>query len=98
VCQIVVDERDDEVYVRVLVHCDAERKPRREYLDCPVRLGLKRPLGSRAVIDIDSDEELNLFTPSYRDNVPQPDAGYRPAGRRRRRPRSATRGAKRADV
>jgi hypothetical protein len=46
-------------------------------MDCPVRVWLEQPLGERAVIDVDSDEELALFTPRYRNNVPQPDHGYR---------------------
>ena len=52
-------------------------------MDCPVRVWLRQPLGERAVIDIDTDEELPLFTPEYRNNVLQPDHGYRPALRRR---------------
>jgi hypothetical protein len=91
VCDVIVDERDDEVHVRVLV-CysfaeDDDDEPsqlRREYTDCPVRVWLEKPLGTRAVIDVDSDEELPLFTPAYLNNVPQPDHGYRPANRRRR--------------
>jgi hypothetical protein len=94
VCQVIVDEQDDEVYVRVAVcfrdededeYEDEEaRRRRREYLDCPVRVWLEKPLGTRAVIDVDSDEELPLFTPAYLNNVPQPDHGYSPANRRRR--------------
>ena len=53
--------------------------------DCPVRVWLEKPLGERAVIDVDSDQELPLFTPDWFDGVRQPDAGYRPANRRRRR-------------
>jgi hypothetical protein len=85
VCQVVVDEQEHEVYVRVLVHCEND-SPRRsrdhDYLDCPVRVWLERPLGKRAVIDVDSDEELHLFTPAYLNNVPQADHGYRPVNRR----------------
>lgn len=85
VCEVIVDEHDDEVYVRVLV-CYGERPSgRREYTDCPVRVWLEKPLGQRAVIDVDSDEELPLFTPSWFDGVRQADAGYRPANRRRER-------------
>jgi hypothetical protein len=89
VCAVIVDEQDHDVYVRVLV-CHDERdddRPsrRREDTDCPVRVWLEKPLGQRAVIDIDSDEELPLFTPSWFDGVGQPDAGYRPANRRRER-------------
>jgi hypothetical protein len=95
VCQIVVDERDDEVHVRVFVCChDRDDQPgqaARDYVDCPVRVWLARPLGDRAVIDIDSDQELPLFTPAYLNSVPQPDHGYRPARRRRRRARRSNR-------
>jgi superfamily II DNA or RNA helicase len=57
-----------------------------EYVDCPVRVWLDRPLGERAVIDVDDDEELPLYVPEYLNNVVQPDHGYHPANRRRRRP------------
>ena len=78
---MVVDERADVVYVRVLVaHEDPDRASHvPEYLDCPVRTWLKRPLADRAVIDFDSDAELPLYTPAYLNNVPQGDHGYRPA-------------------
>jgi hypothetical protein len=82
-------KQDDEVHVRVLVCYDERDDPypsrKREYTDCPVRVWLEKPLGQRAVIDVDSDEELPLFTPSWFDGVRQPDAGYRPANRRRER-------------
>jgi hypothetical protein len=86
VCRVVVDEREDEIFVRVLIHSGAEHETRsrnREYLDCPVRVWLEHPLGMRAVIDVDSDEELSLYTPAYLNNVPQPDHGYRRVNRRR---------------
>jgi hypothetical protein len=67
VCQVIVEERGDEVYVRVLVHCrdedDAAACRSRDYMDCPVRVELDEPLGERAVIDFDRDEELPLYTP-----------------------------------
>jgi hypothetical protein len=84
VCQVILDERDDEVYVRVLVCYDDDDdapQPDREYVDCPVRVWLEKPLGMRAVIDVGSDEELPLFIPAYLNNVPQPDHGYHPANR-----------------
>lgn len=88
VCQVIVEERGEEVYVRVLVHCadenDAWARRDRGYLDCPVRVELDAPLGERAVIDVDLDEELRLYTPESLDNVRQPDHGYRFAERRRR--------------
>jgi hypothetical protein len=80
VCHVIVDERKDEVYVRVVVCLHEEdgkapREPARS-TDCPVRVWLEQPLGERVVIDVDSDEELPLFHPAYRDNVPQLDHGY----------------------
>jgi hypothetical protein len=89
VCNVIVDERDDEVYVRVFVHIDPsdyEARRDREYVNWPVRVWLDRPLGERAVIDVDTDEELPLFTPAYLNSVRQPDHGFRPAGRRRSKP------------
>jgi hypothetical protein len=90
VCQVIVDERDDEVHVRVLVHCrdehDESRAAWRDYSDWPTRLLLQRPLGDRAVIDMNTDQELELYTPLYLNNVVQPDHGYRPV---HRRPRTA---------
>lgn len=70
VCQVIVEEHDDEVYVRVLIHYDEYGGPASlDYTDCPVRVWLDRPLGERAVIDVDSDEELPLYTPPYLNNV-----------------------------
>ena len=94
VCRVILDERDDEIHVRVLVCCcddddDDDGGTYREYMDCPVRVWLKQPLGERAVIDVDSDEELPLYIPQYLDNVRQPDHGYH-AANRRRAPRGAT--------
>jgi hypothetical protein len=90
VCQVIVEERDEEVYVRVLVHGrDEDDVPARrghDYTDCPVRMWLDEPLGERAVIDVDDDEELPLYVPMHLNGVVQPDHGYRPANRRRRRP------------
>jgi hypothetical protein len=88
VCAVVVDEQANEVFVRVLVCFDAwaDDGPlaSREFFDAPVRVWLKQPLGNRAVIDEDSDAELDLFTFSCdENNNPRPDHGYRPANRRR---------------
>jgi hypothetical protein len=92
VCRVILDEREDEIHVRVLVcWCDDDGDDDdgtwrdRGYTDCPVRVWLKEPLGNRAVIDVDSDEELPLYIPAYLDNVRQPDHGYHPAHRRRAR-------------
>jgi hypothetical protein len=76
VCQLVVDEREDEVYVRVLVcvrrDSDSVMGPR-EYLDCPVRVWLERPLGERIVIDADTGQELPLRVPRYIRNIEEED-------------------------
>jgi hypothetical protein len=94
-CQVIVDEREDEIYVRVVMHraleADGPTPANRGYTDCPVRASLVRPLGERPVIGMDSDEELPLYTPKYLDNVVQADHGYRPVSRRRRAPRADTR-------
>jgi hypothetical protein len=43
---------------------------------------LDGPLGERAVIDFDYDEELPLYRPLYLNNVRQPDHGYQYVERR----------------
>lgn len=86
-CQVIVDEQAAEIHVRVSICYDEEAyvpPDKREYIDCPVRVWLDAPVGDRAVIDVDTDEELDLYTPKYRNSVVQPDWGYRPARRRRR--------------
>jgi hypothetical protein len=87
VCQVIVDETPDEIYVRVLVCYEgARRSPIQERL-CrwPVRVRLAEPLSGRAVIDVDGDEELPLYIPKYLGTLIQPDHGYHPAERRRKR-------------
>jgi hypothetical protein len=95
VCQVIVDEHEHEVHVRVLVHRHDEHEESpsvwHDYCDWPVRVWLERPLGERAVIDADMDEELLLYTPLYLDNVVQPDHGYRPVHCRRSHSRRGTR-------
>jgi len=87
VCQVIVEERDEEVNVRVLVHRadedDASARCDREYLNCPVRVELDEPLGERAVIDFDRDEELPLYKPPYLNDARQPDDGHHNVTRRR---------------
>jgi hypothetical protein len=62
-CQVVVDELEDAVYVRVCV-CHDDTYPRdRVYCDCPVRVWLDRPLGDRAVIDQDGERALPRYVP-----------------------------------
>lgn len=95
VCQVIADEREDEVYVRVLVcrhdedHAAAE--PRLDYSDWPVRVWLEQSLGERAVVDVDRDEELPLYKPRYLNNVVQPDHGYHRVHRRHRASRAVER-------
>lgn len=75
VCQVIVEERGDEVYVRVLAHVRDEDDARGDhihsYIDCPVRVDLDEPLGERAVVDYDRDEELPLYRPRYLNNARQ---------------------------
>jgi hypothetical protein len=88
VCEVIVDEGEDEVYVRVVV-CyveDEDEAGRPEYTNWPVRVWLDGRLGERAVIDVDTDEEIPLYKPEYMNGIPQPDHGYYPANRRRARP------------
>jgi hypothetical protein len=64
VCQVIFEESDDMVLVRVLVCVDeqADAFPR-EFMNCPVRVWLDRPLENRMVVDLDSNETLPLFSP-----------------------------------
>ncbi len=48
--EVVVDELDDEIFVRVLVCCyepNDEDEFIREYIDCPVRVWLDAPVATR---------------------------------------------------
>jgi hypothetical protein len=45
----------------------------REYIDCPVRVWLERPLGERIVIDADTGQELPLRVPRYIRNIEEED-------------------------
>jgi hypothetical protein len=67
-CQVIVEESDDMVLVRVLVCFDEQEDaflPPLEYVNCPVRVWLDRPLENRTVVDVDSNEALPLFTPKH---------------------------------
>jgi len=64
-CQVIVEESDDIILVRVLVCLDEGADalpPAREFMTCPVRTWLDRPLGNRKVVDVDSNEALPLFS------------------------------------
>jgi hypothetical protein len=72
ICNVIVDERPDLVYVRVLgCHpkdpADAPRDPdrSREDLDSPRRVYLDAPLGERIVVDVDSGEPLPMYIPRW---------------------------------
>jgi hypothetical protein len=87
VCQGIVDERPDCVYVRLLVCLDLDRERHRRAdssdrfgTDCPCRVWLDAPLGERAVIDIDTDEELPLFIPRWGDPNARSEYVPRPPG------------------
>jgi hypothetical protein len=65
-CQVILEESDDMVLVRVLVCVDEQADdcpPPREYVNCPVRTWLDRPLENRTVVDVDSNEALPLYSP-----------------------------------
>jgi hypothetical protein len=66
VCTIALDERDDRVYVRVIVCYDESEPLRRvrDWTNCPVRIWLEQPLGARTVIDVDTHQELPLYIPA----------------------------------
>jgi hypothetical protein len=67
-CQVILEESDDMVLVRVLVCYDEDTDPwppAREYVDCPVRVWLDRPLENRTVVDEDSNEALPLYSPRH---------------------------------
>lgn len=85
-CQVVVDERPTEVYVRVILCAEEERylasRRERHYTDCPVRVWLNDRLGDRAVIDVDSDEQLDEYRPYIVGHNRQPDGGYHRSNRR----------------
>ena len=62
-CQVIIEESDDTILVRVLVCFDEEEDAfPREFVDWPVRTWLDHPLGNRTVVDIDSNEALPLFS------------------------------------
>jgi hypothetical protein len=77
---VIVEERDEEVDVRVLVHRQDEDDPpahrSRDYTECPVRVWLDEPLGERAVIAFARDEGLPLYRPRYLNHVRRPDHGH----------------------
>lgn len=55
------------MYVRVIACYEEDDDHDRDlnYFDCPVHIDLEKPLNGRAVIDVDTDKELPLFTQSW---------------------------------
>jgi hypothetical protein len=66
ICDVIVVEDEETVTVRVLVcYEDEGSAPRGDRVDCPVGVGLDRPLGGRTVVDCDTGEPLPLFVPPW---------------------------------
>ncbi len=68
VCNVIVEEDDDTVRVRLIICCDEdlfEDDREREYMDCPVHVYLDKPLGGRTVIDVQTDQPVPLFVPDW---------------------------------
>jgi hypothetical protein len=64
-CQVITEESDDMVLVRVLVCIDEQADAPQEFVTWPVRIWLDRPLANRTVVDVDNNEALPLFSPKY---------------------------------
>ncbi|HEY5262106.1 MAG TPA: hypothetical protein VIJ33_08330 [Solirubrobacteraceae bacterium] len=71
ICEAIVDEQENAVYVRVLACYEEDNDVDRdgEYVNCPVHVYLEKPLNARTVIDVDTDKPLPLFTPSWGTNA-----------------------------
>jgi hypothetical protein len=70
VCEVVVDETDEIVTVRVFLCYDEDEEDNdrgrdREYINCPVHVYLDKPLDGRTVVDFQSNEELPLYVPNW---------------------------------
>jgi hypothetical protein len=64
-CHVITDEREDVVYVRVILCQPKDREEKDvEYLNCPARTYLEKPLNGRKVFDVESEQELPLFVPN----------------------------------
>lgn len=66
ICDVIVDEHDEAILVRVYVCCDEEEERAfaepGSHSSCPVTAHLERPLGDRPVIDVDGGQ-LPLYQP-----------------------------------
>jgi hypothetical protein len=71
VCNAIIEEHPDLVYVRAIACYDDGWPPRQRPgclygdTDCPCSVYLDAPLGERIVIDIDSGEPLPMFIPRW---------------------------------
>lgn len=76
VCQAIIEEHDDVVFVHALACFDPDPAPsptgkrrrapkptRPSEMDCPCNVGLAAPLGERIVVGYETDEPLSLFIP-----------------------------------
>jgi hypothetical protein len=67
VCEVLVDEQDHSVHVRVLM-CyppDASYEEDQHWMNCPVHVYLDEPLNDRTVVDVQTGEALPLFVPDW---------------------------------
>jgi hypothetical protein len=68
VCEVVVEEDEQTVRVRALVHYhddDEDGPGSHERVNCPVHVYLDRPLQGRQVVDVETGAALPLFVPSW---------------------------------
>jgi hypothetical protein len=68
VCDVIVEEDDDRVRVRLLVCCEeeiTEENDDHEFSNCPVHVYLEKQLGARTVIDVQTGEPVTLFVPTW---------------------------------
>jgi hypothetical protein len=74
VCQLIIEEHPDRVYVRALA-CEHEDESGSnasvpQETDCPCNVWLDAPLDERIVVDIDSGRPLPLFVPGWGSGKP----------------------------
>lgn len=106
VCQLIIEEHPDRVYVRALA-CEHEDEPGRtgsvpQETDCPCNVWLDAPLDERIVVDIDSGRPLPLFVRGWGSGkpsvyVPRPTGSLWPPPHSPRPSRHPAGGVSRAD-
>jgi hypothetical protein len=80
ICEAIVEEDEHTVHVRVLACSEEsdEDDDNREFWNCPVHVHLEKPLNGRKVIDVDSEQALPLFVPTWeRDSQARPSPAPR---------------------